>query len=87
MMRHALNARSPSLVLDGQSLINHEIFANSYPGGIEGTLFAMLNRCITRAPDHLEPLTSAEATFLDQCVYCPQPRCLVNFSEPAPDER
>jgi DNA mismatch repair protein MSH6 len=36
-----------SLVLDGQSLINLEIFANSFDGGSEGTLFAMLNRCIT----------------------------------------
>lgn len=35
------------LVLDGQSLINLEIFANSFDGGSEGTLFAMLNRCIT----------------------------------------
>ncbi|CAI6336012.1 unnamed protein product [Periconia digitata] len=36
-----------SLVLDGQSLINLEIFANTFDGGVEGTLFAMLNRCIT----------------------------------------
>ncbi|TIA59677.1 DNA mismatch repair protein Msh6 [Aureobasidium pullulans] len=39
--------KATSLVLDGQSLINLEIFANSYDGGVEGTLFAMLNRCIT----------------------------------------
>ncbi|KAK8237760.1 muts domain V-domain-containing protein [Phyllosticta capitalensis] len=39
--------KATSLVLDGQSLINLEIFANSFDGGTEGTLFAMLNRCIT----------------------------------------
>lgn len=36
-----------SLVLDGQTLINLEIFANSFDGGAEGTLFHLLNRCIT----------------------------------------
>jgi DNA mismatch repair protein MSH6 len=39
--------KATSLVLDGQSLINLEIFANSFDGSTEGTLFAMLNRCIT----------------------------------------
>ncbi|KAL1796339.1 hypothetical protein ACET3X_004879 [Alternaria dauci] len=39
--------KATSLVLDGQSLINLEIFANTFDGSIEGTLFAMLNRCIT----------------------------------------
>lgn len=39
--------KATSLVLDGQSLINLEIFANNFDGGVEGTLFAMLNRCIT----------------------------------------
>ncbi|KAF1958838.1 DNA mismatch repair protein Msh6 [Byssothecium circinans] len=39
--------KATSLVLDGQSLINLEIFANNFDGGSEGTLFAMLNRCIT----------------------------------------
>ncbi|KAH3972303.1 DNA mismatch repair protein [Parastagonospora nodorum] len=39
--------KSTTLVLDGQSLINLEIFANSFDGSAEGTLFAMLNRCIT----------------------------------------
>ena len=39
--------KATSLVLDGQSLINLEIFANSVDSGPEGTLFAMLNRCIT----------------------------------------
>ena len=36
-----------TLVLDGQSLINLEIFVNSFDGGTDGTLFAMLNRCVT----------------------------------------
>ncbi|OSS44482.1 hypothetical protein B5807_10778 [Epicoccum nigrum] len=39
--------KATSLVLDGQSLINLEIFANTFDGSGEGTLFAMLNRCIT----------------------------------------
>lgn len=39
--------RGSTLVLDGQSLINLEIFANSYDGGSEGTLFSMLNHCVT----------------------------------------
>ena len=39
--------KATSLVLDGQSLINLEIFANSVDGGPDGTLFAMLNRCVT----------------------------------------
>jgi DNA mismatch repair protein MSH6 len=39
--------KATSLVLDGQTLINLEIFANSFDGGIEGTLFQLLNRCIT----------------------------------------
>lgn len=39
--------KATSLVLDGQSLINLEIFANTFDGSSEGTLFAMLNRCIT----------------------------------------
>ncbi|EXJ81328.1 DNA mismatch repair protein MSH6 [Capronia epimyces CBS 606.96] len=39
--------KATSLVLDGQTLINLEVFANSYDGGIEGTLFQLLNRCIT----------------------------------------
>jgi DNA mismatch repair protein MSH6 len=39
--------KATSLVLDGQSLINLEIFINSADGTSEGTLFNMLNRCIT----------------------------------------
>lgn len=39
--------KASSLVLDGQTLINMEIFANSFDGGIEGTLFQLLNKCIT----------------------------------------
>lgn len=39
--------KGSTLVLDGQSLINLEIFANSFDGGTEGTLFAMLNHCVS----------------------------------------
>ena len=39
--------KASSLVLDGQTLINLEVFANSYDGGVDGTLFSLLNRCIT----------------------------------------
>ncbi|KAJ5622287.1 DNA mismatch repair protein msh6 [Penicillium herquei] len=39
--------KTSSLVLDGQTLINMEIFANSFDGSAEGTLFQLLNRCIT----------------------------------------
>lgn len=39
--------KASSLVLDGQSLINLEIFANTFDGTTDGTLFTMLNRCIS----------------------------------------
>lgn len=39
--------KASSLVLDGQTLINMEIFANSFDGSAEGTLFQLLNKCIT----------------------------------------
>jgi DNA mismatch repair protein MSH6 len=39
--------RNGTLILDGQTLINLEIFANSANGGPEGTLFSLLNRCMT----------------------------------------
>lgn len=39
--------KASSLVLDGKTLINLEIFANSFDGGVDGTLFLLLNRCIT----------------------------------------
>ncbi|KXJ86865.1 muts domain V-domain-containing protein [Microdochium bolleyi] len=39
--------RNGTLVLDGQTLINLEIFANTVNGGTEGTLFSLLNRCVT----------------------------------------
>lgn len=39
--------KATSLVLDGQTLINLEIFVNSFDGGVEGTLFQLLNRCVT----------------------------------------
>ncbi|KAI1164642.1 DNA mismatch repair protein msh6 [Nemania serpens] len=39
--------KNGTLILDGQTLINLEIFANSVNGGSEGTLFSLLNRCVT----------------------------------------
>ena len=39
--------KAGSLVLDGKTLINLEVFANNFDGGSDGTLFALLNRCIT----------------------------------------
>jgi DNA mismatch repair protein MSH6 len=39
--------KASSLVLDGQTLINLEIFNNSFDGGVDGTLFQLLNRCVT----------------------------------------
>ena len=36
-----------SLVLDGQTLANLEIFQNSFDGGIEGTVFKLLQNSIT----------------------------------------
>lgn len=39
--------KSTSLVLDGKTLINLEVFANSADGGSDGTLFTLLNSCIT----------------------------------------
>ncbi len=39
--------KATSLVLDGQTLINLEVFANTIDGSTAGTLFTLLNRCIT----------------------------------------
>ncbi|KAI0002351.1 DNA mismatch repair protein Msh6 [Xylariaceae sp. FL0662B] len=39
--------KNGTLILDGQTLINLEVFANSVNGGPDGTLFALLNRCVT----------------------------------------
>ncbi|KAJ9150212.1 MutS domain V [Pleurostoma richardsiae] len=39
--------RDGTLILDGQTLINLEIFTNTINGGSEGTLFSLLNRCVT----------------------------------------
>lgn len=36
-----------TLVLDGQTLVNLELFINSTNGGPEGTLFNLLNKCVT----------------------------------------
>lgn len=39
--------QSTHMVLDGQSLQNLEIFANTFDGSARGTLFDLINRCIT----------------------------------------
>lgn len=39
--------KNGTLVLDGQTLVNLELFSNSVNGGSDGTLFQLLNRCIT----------------------------------------
>lgn len=39
--------KSRYMVLDGQSLQNLEIFANTFDGSSRGTLFQLINRCIT----------------------------------------
>lgn len=39
--------RNGTLILDGQTLINLEIFSNTVNGGPEGSLFTLLNRCVT----------------------------------------
>jgi DNA mismatch repair protein MSH6 len=39
--------KGTTLVLDGQTLINLEIFANTFDGSTDGTLFTLLNRCVT----------------------------------------
>ena len=39
--------KASNLVLDGQTLINLEVFANTYDGGADGTLFQLLNHCVT----------------------------------------
>ncbi|ORY03012.1 DNA mismatch repair protein Msh6 [Basidiobolus meristosporus CBS 931.73] len=55
-----------SLILDGQTLVNLEIFENSFDGGEEGTVFKLLNRCSTPFGKRLfkkwlcHPLRSAE---------------------------
>lgn len=43
----AIELTKQTMILDGQSLQNLEIFANTFDGGPKGTLFALLNRCIT----------------------------------------
>lgn len=39
--------KNSTLVLDGQTLVNLELFANSANGTAEGTLFSLLNKCVT----------------------------------------
>jgi DNA mismatch repair protein MSH6 len=40
---------SGTLVLDGQTLLNLEIFENSADGGSNGTLYKLLNQCVSGA--------------------------------------
>ncbi|KID77648.1 DNA mismatch repair protein msh6 [Metarhizium brunneum] len=39
--------KNGTLVLDGQTLVNLELFSNTSNGSSEGTLFSLLNKCIT----------------------------------------
>ncbi|KAL1915228.1 uncharacterized protein VTP21DRAFT_7504 [Calcarisporiella thermophila] len=39
--------QSSSLILDGQTLANLEVLENNFDGGTEGTLFRLLDHCIT----------------------------------------
>lgn len=39
--------KNGSLVLDGQTLVNLEIFSNTVTGSNEGTLFNLLDKCVT----------------------------------------
>lgn len=39
--------RNGTLILDGQTLVNLELFSNNLSGGSEGTLFNLLNKCVT----------------------------------------
>ncbi|PHH55909.1 DNA mismatch repair protein msh6 [Ceratocystis fimbriata CBS 114723] len=39
--------KNGTLILDGQTLINLEVFSNTSTGGVEGTLFSLLNHCVT----------------------------------------
>ena len=39
--------KNGTLILDGQTLMNLELFANSSDGSQDGTLFSLLNKCIT----------------------------------------
>lgn len=39
--------KNGTLILDGQTLINLEIFSNTVTGSAEGTLFNLLNKCVT----------------------------------------
>ncbi|KYK54398.1 DNA mismatch repair protein msh6 [Drechmeria coniospora] len=39
--------KNGTLVLDGQTLVNLELFSNSVNAGTEGTLFNLLNKCVT----------------------------------------
>ncbi|KAG6022209.1 hypothetical protein E4U41_002296 [Claviceps citrina] len=45
--RYSPIQKNGTLILDGQTLMNLEVFANSANGSTEGTLFGLLNKCIT----------------------------------------
>ncbi|KAG6009191.1 hypothetical protein E4U21_003044 [Claviceps maximensis] len=45
--RYSPIQKKGTLVLDGQTLMNLELFTNSANGSAEGTLFSLLNQCIT----------------------------------------
>jgi DNA mismatch repair protein MSH6 len=59
--------RASSLIIDGQTLKNLEIFENNFDGGSEGTLFNLLNKCVTPFGKRMfkrwvcHPLRSAKA--------------------------
>ncbi|KAG9258396.1 DNA mismatch repair protein msh6 [Emericellopsis atlantica] len=39
--------KNGTLILDGQTLVNLELFSNTANGTTEGTLFSLLNKCVT----------------------------------------
>lgn len=43
----ALNKGQGTMILDGQSLQNLEVFSNTFDGGADGTIFKLVNKCIT----------------------------------------
>ncbi|EPX73720.1 MutS protein [Schizosaccharomyces octosporus yFS286] len=46
-MEYDTSQHSTSLLMNGQTLKNLEIFSNSFDGGDKGTLFSLLCRCVT----------------------------------------
>lgn len=43
----ALNKGQGTMILDGQTLQNLEVFSNTFDGGPDGTLFKLVNKCVT----------------------------------------